>query len=499
LFRRLSIFVSNAGWEAIARVCAIDQDDEEAIDVLIAHHLIQPLFSDTPEVRVRMLDTIHAFGRELLQASGEAAEIEQRYAAYYLHVAQTALTQSVTTQRASAAKRLDEDYANLIAALRWLQMSGDLEQALQLAHALAWYWIVRGQFSEGRAWLDPLLRQAAAAEDACTPRTHAWALASAGRLAYHQGHYQLAEAEAQRALDLFTASGESSGQIEAWNVLGLAAEKQSRFDLARERYLAAAANAEAIQDHIRWGMAAVNLGNIALLCGDIPTATAYYEAGLAHYQKTATDPSKIARVLGNLATIASMADEYDRAWHLYQQTLAAMMAIGDADGIATTYMNLGSVAQKRGDLDNAHELIELGLQQQRTIGNNRGVAVALRSLGCVFFEQHAHEKALACFQESLCIHAQIHSQQGITLALHEIARVACAAGHLTEAIRLVALVQHHAQELKMAWSANEAEQHACIVQAGRESLEAAVFSTIWQEGTSWELSDAIQHALHLLC
>jgi predicted ATPase len=93
-----------------------------------------------------MLETIRAFGLEQLATEGELAEVLDAHAAYFV-----ALGECVHPNRADAAERIDrrlqtleEEQANLRAALRRRQETGDAESALQLAGALAIFWQLRG-------------------------------------------------------------------------------------------------------------------------------------------------------------------------------------------------------------------------------------------------------------------------------------------------------------------------------------------------------------------
>jgi tetratricopeptide (TPR) repeat protein len=54
-------------------------------------------------------------------------------------------------------ERLDTEHDNLRTALGWALERGESDQALRLAGALAYFWILRGYMSEGRKWLGEVL------------------------------------------------------------------------------------------------------------------------------------------------------------------------------------------------------------------------------------------------------------------------------------------------------------------------------------------------------
>src|SRR5207248_8038764 len=76
--------------------------------------------------------------------------------------------------------RLDQEHPNLRAALTWLLANGD-PAVLGLAADLAWFWYVRGAWSEGRTWLEQ-----ATAMRGGTDASRARALLGAGLMAREQ-------------------------------------------------------------------------------------------------------------------------------------------------------------------------------------------------------------------------------------------------------------------------------------------------------------------------
>lgn len=107
-------------------------------------------------VRFGMLETIHEFARERLEAAGEMTALRQRHLQWSLAFAELAVSKLNTAEEVAWLPRLRQEDANLQAALTWAFASGhdaDLELGFHLAGVLATYWLRCGRLSEARAWL----------------------------------------------------------------------------------------------------------------------------------------------------------------------------------------------------------------------------------------------------------------------------------------------------------------------------------------------------------
>src|SRR5207249_6135319 len=87
---------------------------------------------DGGEPRVAMLETLHEYAAERLEASGEAGELRRRHAAYFLVLAETAEPELTGAAQASWLARLEAEHDNLRAALTWA-LAADPAAGLRLA------------------------------------------------------------------------------------------------------------------------------------------------------------------------------------------------------------------------------------------------------------------------------------------------------------------------------------------------------------------------------
>ena len=161
----------------------------DGIEALQRTSLLQLEDTADQEPRFRMLETIHEYGLERLEASAEEEELRRRHADYYLAFAEEAARGIYTPATAFWLDRLEADHDNLRAVMRWCIEHRNAEMGLRLASALWSFWYVRGHVTEGRTLLARLLT---CPEAAAVTAPRAEALLGAGQLALTQGDYTAA-------------------------------------------------------------------------------------------------------------------------------------------------------------------------------------------------------------------------------------------------------------------------------------------------------------------
>ena len=202
--------------------------------MLVDKSLLTPSHGSRDEPRFAMLGTIYEFGQEHLAASDEAETVRERHAAYFADFSERAAATLLGPAQLASLEALTSERDNLRAALAWSTESGQTATALRLVAALTEYWWVRGEFAEGRRWLE----QALALDDGASPALRMAALFGAGGLAHHQGDYARAAAAGEESLALAARANDVESQVRALQVLSLVAgsrqERERAVNLARE-------------------------------------------------------------------------------------------------------------------------------------------------------------------------------------------------------------------------------------------------------------------------
>ena len=159
-----------------------------------------------------MLETIREYALELFEASGEAEDARRLQGAWYADEAERLDVESRTGDQPSHFARLDDDYANLRAAIGFARTTGNGELMLRLATALWSFWSTRGYVAEGcRAFEDAF---------ELADRRPARALLGLCTLRVLSGSSDGLLEDAQEALRACEELGDDFSLAEAWNLLG---------------------------------------------------------------------------------------------------------------------------------------------------------------------------------------------------------------------------------------------------------------------------------------
>ena len=185
----------------------------------------------------------------------------------------------------------------------------DVEAAVSLAGALAWFWYVRGHYREGRIWLDRALQRA---ERVSAP-LRAKALALSGRLALLQCDYERAHALCTRAVNVYVEAGDDAGAAAATEVRG---------SIARER-------------------------------GDCAASVRIFEAGCERALRNGDDRA-FARATNYVAFASWLMGDGDAARERVPAALEIFEATGDAEGRVWSHLNLAGAALHGGSVDEAN-------------------------------------------------------------------------------------------------------------------------------------------------
>ncbi|HET9496636.1 MAG TPA: tetratricopeptide repeat protein [Chloroflexia bacterium] len=360
LFRQMAVFVGGCTLKAAAAVCAPNhgQGDThaeesllEALSGLVDKSLLRREPDSAGRARLYMLETIREYALEQLTASGETGGARRAHAGYYVALAEEASANVTGPSQLASLERLEQEHDNLRAALSWAAEVGDREMGARLASSLWGFWLVRGYLSEGRRWLDSLL-----SGGSLPPALRARALNGASRLALRQGDYAAAETMLQEALATRQALGDTRGETEVLD----------------------------------------NLGLVAIYEDDLARAQSYFERSLAGWRALG-DRTSMITALNRLGLVHRYQGDYEHAARLYEEVLALAREVQDTYYTAAALHNLGQMEHHRGNDARAYALLteSLGLVQQ--LGDKPTLSVFLVDVAGVWASQGHPERAARLF------------------------------------------------------------------------------------------------------
>ena len=223
LFARLAVFAGGfdlrsaqavAGGEPLSPAGVVD-----LLSRLVDRSLVQVGAGSTGEPRYRLLDTLRAYGRERLGATGGAEETSRRHAEHHAEV----LAEPMLTWSLRAAGEMREQMDDVRAALAW-SLANAPELTTLICGRLVGYWGRHGPIGEGCQWMDRIIERLPADDS-----HRAIACANGAWLAQRHGRFDAAERYAQAELRIARAIGDTSAVADALTRLGDIARNRGRF------------------------------------------------------------------------------------------------------------------------------------------------------------------------------------------------------------------------------------------------------------------------------
>ena len=335
----------------------------EGLELLIDKSLLRQEEQHDGQPRYVMLETIHEYALEQLEASGEAELIRRCHAEHFLALAEAAEAQFWGPHFSIWTERLRLEIDNVRAALEWCA-AAKVEPSMRtdpspeptllglgLAGALCRFWDVLGHMSEGRERLTTLL---ALAPERTAVR--AKALNAAGFLAWTQGDIVAARQLLEEGLEL-------------------AHEHDQPEQVA---------------------FAQVFLGCSVRQAGDVNCAIALLEESLPWWDRARSKGGQ-SLALFWLADVLRTTGHHERARSCLEQGMKLSLELDDRFGTAFQVAALGRLASSQGDHTRATPLLRQALILWRDLGDLRDVGVGLDGLALAAAAQGQLRRAARLF------------------------------------------------------------------------------------------------------
>ncbi|HEX6357408.1 ATP-binding protein [Actinophytocola sp.] len=353
LWARLSVFAGGFELDAAEDVCsghglAVDDVLDTVASLVDKSILVVEPHGEV--MRYRMLETIREFGVELLEQTGEHADLLHKHRDWHLGLVERADADWVSPRQVDWFARLDREHANVQAAVNYCLLEPDgLGEALRMLSAVFhFYWWGRGWAREGRLWL-------------------ARSLARPGAPSAVRARALLTDAS------LALADGEN--------------------DVARQRMVDAEAIARTMSDpaidaHYCWVS-----GSAVMYGGDLPGAVEIFERGLAALPPGQELPLRLDLLL-SYAVAAGLLGDVDRANACHEESLRITRPVGECFHRSYALWALGLFAMQQSDNDRSAELHAESLRLRRGVRDLTGIGWSLESLAWAD-SAFAHPKRVA--------------------------------------------------------------------------------------------------------
>lgn len=350
LFRRVSVFARGRTLRAIEEVCAGDGIETfEILDLLqqlIDKSLLSAEETDTGVARYYMLESMWEYARTRLDASEEAASVCRRHLDYFLRFAEEAAPKLQGPEVAEWLAKLKVEHGNLRLALDWSEDSADaVEPGLRLAGALGRYWEIHSHFQEGREHYTKLL---ARPDAQAATAARAFALESAGRLAWSYDDDTTARKYYQEAIPLYAALGNKRREALTHAFLGFVEWADNHADEARPHFEFAVSYGRESGDRLVLATGLSGLGSLAENAGDHATARKLKTEGLSAYRDSG-DLWTVSLISSSLSRAVIAEGDFKEARALLTEAANTAEQLGNEWLIPYVLENFGKIAAAEGD------------------------------------------------------------------------------------------------------------------------------------------------------
>ena len=350
LFRRLAIFAGSFTLEAAEAICAAGEIRSDEVLPLVGRLVDKSLLNVEPPrhdadlpTRYRFLDTIRSFGRLKEYEAEETGLMRSRYAAYYVHLVETAEPELNLQNESYWYRLLLAEHDNIRAVVEWGAEFDQAESALRLVGALVWFWFRSGSNREGCDLAVKALSLTSAAQN---KKARARALNTAGFMQCLLGKTILARRSLEEAQSILRALEDEAGLAWSLQFMGLALAVDQEYDLAD---------------------AAFNEGL---------TITKRLEG---------TNATSFLHFLGD---VELQKGDSARAQKTYQESANLLRAIGSKPFLAYPLRRLGYLALEQNDLSKAREYFLESLTLNHEVGDIPGTTASLLSIAALALSGH---------------------------------------------------------------------------------------------------------------
>ncbi|MFG2661293.1 BTAD domain-containing putative transcriptional regulator [Streptomyces sp. NPDC048425] len=468
VLRRLAVHRDGCTLDAAEEVCAGDGvRHDELLDLVtrLVDRSLVVVVTGPGGPRYRLLESVAAYATERLHETDELVSVRQRHLRHYTELAERAEPRLRGGGQREWLGRLDAETANLRAALdeatRRASTGGTTVDAVRLATALSWWWLLRGRLNEARRALSAVLAVVPSAGElrllsdafglmtgehpSAAPRLDVTIAdpVRRGRAVwfsayglFRSGDLTSSEEAVSRALALFAAADDRWGTAAALGLRSMHALIRGDLDALGRDGLRSATLFRELGD--RWGelQTVEPLAALAEIKGEYAESARRHEEGLRLARELGLDAEVSARLSG-LGRLALLDREWDRAAELHERARRSASEQGYKYGELHAEMGLALGARRSGDLDAAQAHLLRIREGFGDVSSQAGDHLLQAELGFVAELRGDAAGAAAHHLLGLDVACAIGEPRAVALSLEGLAGAAALAGDAGRAAALL--------------------------------------------------------------
>jgi predicted ATPase/DNA-binding SARP family transcriptional activator len=449
-FVHLGLFAGGCTIEAAQEVLGEASPVLPALEALHQASLLRKQIV-AAETRFLMLETIREFALEQLLALGEEADqAHWRHAEYFARLAMTAYTELLSPEGVHWLVRLTAEQDNIRAAFRRAMDQNSFETALRLATGVWRFHWMAGFLREGLERLETAL-------------TH-------GALA---------------PLEL---------QSQAMRAAGTLAVGLSDYTRARQWLEQAVETGHRLPDPRLAQAALTNLGFALLEQGEVEAAGPCLEESLRLARRD-DNPYTSKFPLSMLGNLHYRLGNFAQSQACFEESLRLNRACQDTEGTADSLRGLAKAVNARGDHHYARQLGEEAMTLHHTLNHQLGIGLDHALFGDVARDQGDYGEALLHYQRCLTLWADRENIVNSAFVFDDMAQTLSRMGDLAHAVKLIAAAAAIRERARVKLTAYEQANWEDVSTACRAALGDERFASVWAEGRSLTLEQAVNLAL----
>lgn len=346
LLDRLSVFRGGFDLKAAREICGqVDElDFDAAISSLTESNLLQKRTQGDTDPRFFLLRLINEFASARLLEGQELEPIHNLHSQYFLTFAEASADSWFQSGSNMFIAKIQENDANIQAALDWSLSQGYLETALRLIGTCCIIWGIYAPLSQVR----PKIEQALALDQTTLePDTVAAGLLAATMIYFRLGDYAKTKHYAQQVLALSDQAVAARKKAIAWYLTAVGSSETGDWDSAQLELTHASAWADKCSSTVLSNWSKLNLARVQLMRKEYDAARGHLNELFDQFMAT-NDSYSLVGVLANLGyleiaegNLPSARDNSLRALDLAQQNNLLHYTPESLVGISTVLAQMG--------------------------------------------------------------------------------------------------------------------------------------------------------------
>lgn len=379
LLQRLSVFAGGCSLYTANFVCAhTDQEQKHLLSMissLVKKSMVLAETVRSSKARYSLLETIRQYGQNKLKDSGEWSTIHDRHLQCFLQLTEETEPKLNGDYQQLWLNWLENENANIQAALGWSLQNGQVEAGLRIAIAIYPLWTIRDHVEEGLNWLKQFL---ARVDDRIPVAVHANAIFYAMTMAGFRRNREAQLAYGRQAEDLANKVEAENKEALRWILAALAlsarlaGDHYKAFGYAKQIIQIARELEDTYQLSLNlslWSIAAMSLGEFGeartMLDEAIPLL------------RSLKNSYRTAMALNFSGDLFRCEQNYRQAQVAYEESISLLQEINAFRDLASVLHNLGHACLHLGDVDSSTALFQESMTLHQEQGNEAGMTECL--------------------------------------------------------------------------------------------------------------------------